>query len=75
MSIPFEVAGLLGFVWLMVALPSLAYLAEKKTETPALTMLFGFIGVFLPPLGLLIILALLMKSDISKGDEPTGGST
>jgi hypothetical protein len=55
--------GVLFVFWLILAIPTVVYLAGRKTQTPQLTILWGSVAAFLPPFGLLFILALLIKDD------------
>jgi hypothetical protein len=55
--------GVLYVAWLILAIPTVVYLAGRKTETRQMTILWGVIAALLPPFGLLFILALLIKSD------------
>lgn len=56
-----------GFIliWLVLAIPTVVSLAERKTETRGLTIFWGSVAALFPPLGLLFILALLIKPDRS----------
>ena len=59
-------ASLLGFlylVWLASAIPTIVYLAGRKTDTRALTTVWGVVAALVPLFGLLFILALLLKND------------
>ena len=58
--------GMVGFlylVWLAIAIPTVAQLAGRKTDTRTLTMLWGIVASLVPVFGLLFILALLLKDD------------
>lgn len=57
--------GAFWVVWLLVSIPTIVHLAGRKTETRNLTIFWGVLAVLLPPLGLLFILALLLKNDIA----------
>ena len=50
-------------VWLGLAIPTIVYLAGRKTDTRQLTILWGVIAALVPPFGLLFILAMLIKND------------
>lgn len=63
MDISLAGLGLLFVAWLALAVPTVLRLAGRKTDTRALTMLWGIVAALLPPLGLLFILALLLKDD------------
>ena len=55
--------GALYVVWLILAIPTVVYLAGRKTDTRQLTILWGIIAALAPPFGLLFILAMLIKDD------------
>lgn len=55
--------GVVWVVWLGLAVPTIIYLAGRKTDTPQLTVFWGIIASAVPPVGLLFILALLLKND------------
>jgi hypothetical protein len=50
-------------VWMLVAISTVVVLADRKTDTRGLTILWGVIAALVPPFGLLFILALLLKND------------
>ena len=66
MSISAELAGMVFFAWLVLAIPTIVHLAGRKTDTRALTMFWGIVAVLVPVFGLLFILALLLKDDRRK---------
>ena len=49
--------------WLILAVPTIVVLAKRKTETSALTIFWGSVAALFPPVGLLFVLALLLKPD------------
>jgi succinate-acetate transporter protein len=57
--------GAFWVVWLLVSIPTIVHLAGRKTETRNLTIFWGVLAVLFPPLGLLFVLALLLKNDIA----------
>ena len=63
MTIPIELAGGLCVAWLLMAIPTVVHLAGRKTETRALTVLWGVVAALVPVIGLLFILGLLLKED------------
>ena len=63
MNIPVAGVGGVYVVWLLVAISTVVVLAERKTDTRGLTILWGVIAAVVPPFGLLFILALLLKND------------
>jgi hypothetical protein len=52
----------LVFIPIMVVLSY--YLGKRKTQTPKLATLIGFILAFIPPLALVYIAALVIKNDV-----------
>lgn len=50
---------------MLVSIPTIVHLAGRKTETRNLTIFWGVLAVLFPPLGLLFVLALLLKNDIA----------
>lgn len=63
MTIPMELAGALYVAWLAIAIPTIVHLAGRKTDTRRLTILWGVVAALVPVLGMLVILALLLKND------------
>ena len=59
--------GVAWVSWLALAVPSIVYLAGRKTDTRQLTVLWGIIAALIPPVGLLFILAMLLKDDRAPG--------
>jgi hypothetical protein len=55
--------GLVWAIWFALAVPTILHLAGRKTDTKQLTVFWGIIAALIPPLGLLFILALLLKND------------
>jgi len=50
-------------VWLLLAIPTIVHLAGRKTDNRRLTIAWGIVAALVPPLGLIFILALLLKDD------------
>ena len=50
-------------VWLPLAITTIVHLAGRKTDNPRLTIAWGMVAALFPPLGLIFILALLLKDD------------
>ena len=63
MNIGASLLGLLYLVWLASAIPTVVYLAGRKTDTRTLTAAWGVVAALVPVFGLLFILALLIKND------------
>lgn len=49
--------------WLALAIPTVVHLAGRKTDTRGLTIGWGIVAALLPPVGLVFVLALLLKDD------------
>ena len=63
MDITLTGLGAAWVVWFMLAVPSVVYLAGRKTDTKQLTVFWGIIASLVPPIGFLFILAMLLKDD------------
>jgi predicted membrane-bound dolichyl-phosphate-mannose-protein mannosyltransferase len=63
LNISLTSAGVIWVVWLILAIPTVVYLAGRKTDTRQLTIFWGIVAALFPPFGLLFILALLIKDD------------
>ena len=50
-------------VWLPLAITTIVHLAGRKTDNPRLAIAWGVVAALFPPLGLIFILALLLKDD------------
>jgi hypothetical protein len=55
--------GVAWAIWFLLAVPTILQLAGRKTDTKQLTVFWGIIAALFPPIGLLFILALLLKDD------------
>jgi hypothetical protein len=65
-AIPLDLVGALYVMWLVVAVPTVAHLAGRKTATRALTIAWGVVAALVPVFGFLFVLALLLKDDRMK---------
>ena len=63
MDISLAGTGAFFAAWLAFAIPTVIHLAGRKTDTRLLTIFWGTVAAVIPPLGLLFILALLLKDD------------
>ena len=70
MNIDLYSYGVFFLVWLLVSVPVLIYLAKKKVVNTALTIFWGVIAILFPIAGLIFIVALAMKDDLT--DEKRG---
>jgi len=55
--------GLAWLIWFALAVPTMVHLAGRKTDTKQLTVFWGIFAALVPPIGLLFILAMLLKND------------
>lgn len=62
--------GQLIFILMIVMTILGYYLGEKKTNNPVLTAIIGFFSAFIPPLALILLMILVLKSDIDKTKSP-----
>lgn len=65
MDISLAGTGAFFIAWLAFAIPTVIYLAGRKSDTRRLTIFWGIVAAGIPPLGLLFILVLLLKDDRS----------
>jgi hypothetical protein len=63
MNVSLTGTGVLLVAWLALAIPTVVYLAGRKTDTRQMTVFWGIFAALLPPVGLLFILAMLLKDD------------
>jgi hypothetical protein len=47
------------------------YLGKRKTQTPKMTAVIGFFSAFFPPFGIIFLIVLALKKDLTqeKGDN------
>jgi biotin transporter BioY len=66
-------ATLIGQVIILIFAIGIAiisfYLGKRKTTTPILASVLGFISGFFPPLALIYLIALVLKKEIRKSDN------
>ena len=58
--------GQMMFVFILLITLISYFLGKKKTTTPKMTTLIGFLLAFIPPLGLIYIAFLVLKDDVEK---------
>lgn len=56
--------------FLAIAMVIFGYiLGKRKTETPKLTAFVGFLTAFVPPLAIIFLMVLVLKSDIQRDKD------
>ncbi len=58
--------GQMMFAFILLITLISYFLGKKKTTTPKMTTLIGFLLAFIPPLGLIYIAFLVLKDDVEK---------
>ncbi|GAA0789587.1 MULTISPECIES: hypothetical protein [Pseudomonadati] len=74
MSINATVFGQLFIVWLAIATIIIAVLAKRKTQSPILVTVIGFIASFIPLISIGMMIMLALKNDIHTPDSKTASS-
>ena len=64
MEINMALLGQLLAVWVVFATVLTYILAKKKTETPMIATMIGFVLSFLPPISIIYLIVLVLKNDI-----------
>ncbi|UJF21340.1 hypothetical protein [Shewanella sp. OMA3-2] len=75
MNINVTVLGQLLIVWIPISTIIIALLARRKTETPVLMTVIGFITSFIPLISIIIMIVLILKKDIVVTDNKTISTT
>ncbi|MCW3173554.1 hypothetical protein [Shewanella subflava] len=65
MSINATLLGQLFIVWLVISTIIIAILAKRKTKTPIMVTLIGFIASFIPFVSIGMMIMLALKNDIN----------
>ncbi|MDP5145018.1 hypothetical protein ORI98_00990 [Shewanella sp. ULN5] len=74
MSINATLLGQLFIVWLVISTIIIAILAKRKTQTPIMVTVIGFIASFIPILSIGMMIFLALKNDIKVTDNNTAAS-
>ncbi len=61
--------GQITLAWVLIATILTYMLAKRKTETPILATIIGFIAAFIPPISIIYIIILVLKNDVAKNDS------
>ena len=64
MEINMALLGQLLAVWVVFATVLTYILVKKKTETPMIATMIGFVLSFLPPISIIYLIVLVLKNDI-----------
>jgi len=65
MVINMTMLGQVMLVWVLLQTALVYHLAKKKTQTPVIATIIGFFASFLPPVGLIYLIVLVLKNDIA----------
>jgi len=68
MGISATVLGQVILAWVVIATILTYFLAKRKTQTPIMATVVGFLIAFIPPLSMIYIIALILKNDINTND-------
>ena len=68
MDINMTLFGQVVLVWIVIAMAITILLAERKTETPAITIALSFMLSFIPPLSIIFLVVLALKKDAVKNE-------
>lgn len=68
MNINATLIGEILFVFVIVIGFLCYYLGKRKTNTPKMTTLIGVLLSFIPPLGLIYLVILILKNDINQNN-------
>lgn len=75
MSINATVLGQFLCIWIPISTIIIALLARRKTETPVLMTVIGFITSFIPLISIIIMIVLVLKKDIVVTDTKAISTT
>ena len=64
--------GQLIFILALIMVTLGYILGRRKTETPKLTAFVGFLTAFIPPLAIIFLMVLVLKSDVASSKENAG---
>lgn len=64
MDISLETYGIFTFVWLLVAIPAVIFLAKRKSQNVYGTIALGSILSLMPLFGLVFLVVLYLKPDL-----------
>jgi len=64
MDVNLTMLGQVLFVWILLQTALIYHLAKRKTQTPVIATVIGFLLSLLPPIGLIYLVVLVLKNDI-----------
>lgn len=56
--------------WIVIATVLTFFLAKRKTQTPIIATVIGFILSFIPPVSMIYLIVLVLKNDVPKSEIP-----
>ena len=56
--------------WIVIATVLTFFLAKRKTQTPIIATVIGFILSFIPPVSMIYLIVLVLKNDVPKSERP-----
>ncbi len=69
MNINATLFGQLMLVWVLLSTVIIGLLAKRKTDSPILTTVVGFVLSFLPLLSMVFMAVLALKKDVGSSQE------
>jgi hypothetical protein len=70
MGINITFLGQIIAVWIVIATILTFFLAKRKTQTPIIATIIGFILSFIPPVCMIYLIVLVLKNDVPKTEVP-----
>ena len=58
-------------VWIVIATILTFFLAKRKTQTPIIATIIGFVLAFIPPVSMIYLIVMVLKNDVPKSEVPT----
>jgi len=66
MEINITLLGQIVAVWIVIATVLTFVLAKRKTQTPIIATIIGFVLSFIPPVSMIYLIVLVLKNDVAK---------
>jgi hypothetical protein len=70
MGINITFLGQIIAVWIVIATILTFFLAKRKTQTPIIATIIGFVLSFIPPVSMIYLIVLVLKKDVPKSEVP-----
>lgn len=70
MGINITFLGQIIAVWIVIATILTFFLAKRKTQTPIIATIIGFVLSFIPPVSMIYLIVLVLKNDVPKNEIP-----